>query len=367
MKYTAEQIFAALKHVRHPAEGKDVVTLNMVSDLRISDNSVAFVLTFRKWNDPSMMSVRKGCEKALTYYVDPALEADIRVESLEAPEVKEPPLPQARNIIAISSGKGGVGKSTVAANLAVALARLGNRVGLIDADVYGPSVPKMFGVEEEKPAGREVDGRHLIVPIEQYQVKLLSVGFFVKPQDAVVWRGPMATSALKQLFQQADWGELDFLLIDLPPGTGDVHLTMVQELPVTGAVIVSTPQEVALVDAVKGINMFRNDKINVPILGLVENMAWFTPEDAPEKRYYLFGREGCKALAEKEGIALLGQIPIVGSICESGDSGRPIALDENHPAGRAFMQLASEMVRRVEERNAQAEPTRRVTMDKHSH
>lgn len=367
MKYTAEQIFSALKHVRHPAEGKDIVTLNMVSDLRISDGSVSFVLTFRKWNDPTMMSVRKGAEKALKYYVDPNIEVDIRVESLEAPELKEPPLPQARNIIAISSGKGGVGKSTVAANLAVALALQGYRVGLIDADVYGPSVPKMFGAEAEKPMSREVDGRHLIIPIEKYNVKLLSVGFFVKPEDAVVWRGPMATSALKQLFQQGDWGELDFLLLDLPPGTGDVHLTMVQELPVTGAVIVSTPQEVALVDAVKGINMFRNEKINVPILGLVENMAWFTPEDAPEKRYYLFGREGCKALAEKENLALLGQIPIVGSICESGDSGVPIALDENHPAGMAFRQLAAEVVARVEERNAAVEPTRRVTMDKHSH
>ena len=367
MKYTAEQIFSALKHVRHPAEGKDIVTLNMVSDLRISDGAVAFVLTFRKWNDPTMMSVRKGSEKALKYYVDPNIEVDIRVESLEAPELKEAPLPLARNIIAIASGKGGVGKSTVAVNLAVALALQGYRVGLIDADVYGPSVPKMFGAEAEKPMSREVDGRHLIIPIEKYNVKLLSVGFFVKPEDAVVWRGPMATAALKQLFQQADWGELDFLLLDLPPGTGDVHLTMVQELPVTGAVIVSTPQEVALVDAVKGINMFRSEKINVPILGLVENMAWFTPEDAPEKRYYLFGREGCKTLAEKEQLALLGQIPIVGSICESGDSGVPIALNENHPAGKAFRQLAAEVVGRVEARNAAAEPTRRVTMDKHSH
>ena len=349
MQYTPEQIYEAFKHVRHPAEGKDIVSLNMIKNLELSDGTVSFTLVFHKRNDPSMNSVRKGCEKALMYYVDPSIAVNINVESsgTDTPEPKLPPAPQARNIIAIASGKGGVGKSTVAVNLAVGMAMKGLKVGLIDADVYGPSIPKMFGVEDETPLSRDNNGMAMIIPVEKYGVKLLSVGFFVKPEDAVVWRGPMATSALKQLFQQGDWGDLDYLLIDLPPGTGDIHLTMVQELSVTGAIIVSTPQDVALADVIKGINMFRNEKISVPVLGLVENMAWFTPEDAPDKKYYIFGKDGVKLLGEKENIPVLGQIPITGNICESGDSGSPIVLKEDHPVAEAFRMLSSAVMDQV--------------------
>ena len=260
----------------------------------------------------------------------------------------------------MASGKGGVGKSTVAANLAVALALSGSKVGLIDADVYGPSMPMMFNVKDERPTARTEDGIEWIIPIEKHGVKLLSVGFFVKPEDAVIWRGPMATSALKQLITQGDWGELDYLLIDLPPGTGDVHLTMVQEVPVTGVVIVSTPQEVALADVIKGINMFTGDKINVPVLGIVENMAWFTPEELPDNKYYIFGKEGCKKLAQKLDIKLLGQIPIIQGIRESGDSGMPVALKPEHASGKAFGHLAEAVKKALNERNRELEPTTKV-------
>ena len=263
-------------------------------------------------------------------------------------------------IIAVASGKGGVGKSTVAVNLSVALAKMGYSVGLLDADIYGPSVPKMLGMEGSQPAIKGGEGREMIVPVEQYGVRMLSVGFFVRTGDAVIWRGPMATSVLKQLLHQAEWGEPDYLLIDLPPGTGDVHLTIVQELPVTGAVIVSTPQEVALADAVKGINMFRTEKINVPILGLVENMAWFTPEELPDNRYYIFGDGGCKALAEREGIRLLGQIPIVQGICEGGDKGQPVVTNEHSITGKAFMELAHNLEEVINERNENMPPTKQV-------
>jgi len=262
--------------------------------------------------------------------------------------------------VAVASGKGGVGKSTIAANLAVALAMTGSRVGLIDADVYGPSIPKMFNEEEKKPAARTEEGTEWIIPIEKYGVKLLSVGFFVRPEDAVIWRGPMATSALKQLISQGDWGELDYLLIDLPPGTGDVHLTMVQEVPVTGVVIVSTPQDVALADVVKGINMFAGDKINVPLLGIIENMSWFTPDELPDNRYYIFGKEGCRKLSEKTGIPLLGEIPIVQGIRESGDTGEPVALFPDRPSGKAFHDLAEAVRKAVDTRNSKLQPTRKV-------
>ena len=262
--------------------------------------------------------------------------------------------------MAVASGKGGVGKSTVAVNLAVALAQLGYKVGLVDADVYGPSIPKMFQVEDAKPDFRQGKTQDFITPVEKYGVKLLSVGFFVNTNDALVWRGPMATNALKQLINQGDWGELDYLLFDMPPGTGDIHLTIVQEMSVTGAVIVSTPQKVALVDAIKGINMFRSEKISVPILGLVENMAWFTPEELPNNKYYLFGKEGCKQLAQDMDVPLLGQIPIVQSICEGGDQGKPSALDGDSIIGNAFKDLAKRMVAEVNKRNAVLDPTRRV-------
>ena len=273
-------------------------------------------------------------------------------------------LPEVKNIIAVSSGKGGVGKSTVAANLAVALALQGHKVGLLDADIFGPSQPKMFNVEEARPYMVEVGGRELIEPAANYGVKLLSIGFFVNKEDAVLWRGAMASNALKQLIGDANWGDLDYFLIDLPPGTSDIHLTMVQTLAITGAIVVSTPQEVALADARKGISMFTGEKINVPVLGLVENMSWFTPAELPENKYHLFGKEGGKRLAEELNIPLLGQIPIVQSICEGGDSGKPVALNPDSITGQAFQKLAENVVKQIDYRNEHLDPTKRVVVTK---
>ena len=273
-------------------------------------------------------------------------------------------LPQVKNVIAVSSGKGGVGKSTVAANLAVALSKLGYKVGLLDADIFGPSVPKMFQVEDARPYAEIVDGRDLIVPIEKYGIELLSIGFFVDPDQATLWRGGMASNALKQLVGDAKWGDLDYFILDTPPGTSDIHLTLLQTLAITGAVIVSTPQQVALADARKGINMYMNDKVNVPILGLVENMSWFTPAELPENKYYIFGKEGTKKLAEELNVPLLGQIPIVQSICENGDKGTPVALDENSVTGQAFLELARNVVAQTEKRNAELAPTQIVKTHK---
>ena len=260
-------------------------------------------------------------------------------------------------VIVITSGKGGVGKSTVAANLAVALAKLGYKVGLLDADIFGPSVPKMFQVEDARPYAEQIDGRDLIVPIEKYGIKLLSIGFFVDPDQATLWRGGMASNALKQLIGDAAWGELDYFILDTPPGTSDIHLTLVQTLAITGAVIVSTPQQVALADAIKGINMFESPGIQVPVLGLVENMAWFTPAELPDHKYYIFGREGAKQLAEQRGLRLLGEIPVVQSICDGGDAGKPVALNADSITGTAFRQLADEVVKAVEENH---DPAKRV-------
>jgi len=348
MNVTTEEIINALKHVSHPAAGRDIVELNMVSDIRINGLKVDITLTFAKAQDPMKNAIVKACEKVLRHYVHSDIQSEIFVKPVNiTPEPPRNKKSYAKNIIAVASGKGGVGKSTVAANLAVALAKMGYSVGLLDADIYGPSIPKMLGVEDLKPAVKSGEGREIIVPVERYGVRMLSIGFFVRTEDALIWRGPMATNALKQLLHQGEWNEPDFLLIDLPPGTGDVHLTIVQELPVTGAVIVSTPQEVALSDAIKGINMFRTEKVNVPILGLVENMAWFTPEELPDNRYYIFGNGGCKVLAECEGIRLLGQIPIVQGIREGSDNGQPVATSENSITGKAFMELAQNMIETI--------------------
>lgn len=340
----------------------------MVDDnIRIDGNKVSFSLIFEKPTDPFMKSVVKAAETAILTYVgeDVEIAGNISVTTVQQarPEVGKL-LPQVKNIIAISSGKGGVGKSTVAANLAVALAKLGYKVGLLDADIFGPSMPKMFQVEDARPYAEMIDGRELIVPIEKYRVKLLSIGFFVNPDQATLWRGGMASNALKQLIGDAAWGDLDYFLIDLPPGTSDIHLTVVQTLAVTGAVVVSTPQQVALADARKGINMFTNEKVNVPILGLVENMAWFTPAELPQNRYYIFGKEGAKKLAAEMKVPLIGQIPIVQSICEGGDDGKPVALNEDTVTGQAFIQLAEELVRQTEKRNAEQAPTRIVEVHK---
>lgn len=361
-------ILDALTTVRYPGSGKNIVEAGMVEDnIRIEGMKVSFSLIFEKPTDPFMKSVIKAAEKAIQVHVskEVEIEGNISVKTLQAarPEVGKL-LPQVKNIIGISSGKGGVGKSTVAANLAVALAKLGHKVGLLDADIFGPSMPKMFQVEDARPYAETKEGREMIIPVEKYGVKLLSIGFFVDPDQATLWRGGMASNALKQLIGDADWGELDYFLIDLPPGTSDIHLTVVQTLAMTGAIVVSTPQAVALADARKGINMFTNDKINVPILGLVENMAWFTPAELPENKYYIFGREGAKRLAEEMNVPLLGQIPIVQSICENGDRGTPAALDENTVTGRAFLSLAAAVVRQVDHRNIEMAPTQIVELHK---
>lgn len=338
-----QQIIDALRHVRYPGTGKDLIESGMLEDdIRISGLEVSFSLIFEKDNDPFLKSVIKATEVAVRTYVDANAAVHIhtkfRKQNIQ-PQAEKSPL-KAKKIIAIHSGKGGVGKSTVAANLAIALARQGKRVGLLDADIHGPSMPKMFHTEDCRPVSVEEDGRTLIEPIEQYGVKMLSIGFFVNPISAVVWRGGMASNAIKQLIEDAHWGELDYFLIDLPPGTSDIHLTLVSLLRLTGAIVVTTPQPVALVDARKGVDMFRNEKIDVPVLGIIENMAWFTPAELPNNRYYIFGHDGGKRLAEELGVPLLGQIPLVQSIREAGDDGEPIAMQEGHPAAKIFDEIA---------------------------
>lgn len=361
-------ILQALSTVRYPGTGKNLVEAGMVEDdLRIEGMKVSFSLIFEKPTDPFMRSVVKAAEAAIQTYVGREVEVagNIAVKTIQVarPEVAKL-LPQVKNIIGISSGKGGVGKSTVSVNLAVSLAKLGYKVGLLDADIFGPSIPKMFQVEDMRPYTEKLEGRDMIIPVEKYGVKLLSIGFFVNPDQATLWRGGMASNALKQLIGDALWGDLDYFLIDLPPGTSDIHLTIVQTLAMTGAIVVSTPQQVALADARKGINMFTNEKVNVPILGLVENMAWFTPAELPENKYYIFGKEGAMNLAREMNVSLLGQIPIVQSICEGGDNGTPVALNQDTITGQSFLTLAQNVVRQVDLRNAQAEPTKIVEMNK---
>lgn len=358
-------ILDALRNVRYPGNGKNIVELEMIEDdMRIDGNKVSFSIIFEKTTDPFIKSVVKAAETAILTYISSEIDikGNIAVKTRQqAPQRPANPLPSVKNIIGVSSGKGGVGKSTVASNLAVALAREGYKVGLLDADIFGPSVPKMFGVEDEQLFMHNVDGRDLIIPIERYGVKLLSIGFVVDKNSPVLWRGGMASNALKQLIADADWGELDYFLIDMPPGTSDIHLTLVQTLGITGVVIVSTPQEVALADARKGIAMFMGDKVNVPILGLVENMAWFTPAPHPDERYYIFGREGAVNLAKELGVNLLAQIPIVGTICEGGDNGSPIATEDSITA-HSFVHLAHEVIDAIDKRNTTLPPTSKVEM-----
>lgn len=358
-------ILDALRNVRYPGNGKNIVELEMIEDdMRIDGNKVSFSIIFEKPTDPFIKSVVKAAETAILTYISSEIDikGNIAVKTRQqAPQRPANPLPGVKNIIGVSSGKGGVGKSTVASNLAVALAREGYKVGLLDADIFGPSVPKMFGVEDEQLFMHNVDGRDLIIPIERYGVKLLSIGFVVDKNSPVLWRGGMASNALKQLIADADWGELDYFLIDMPPGTSDIHLTLVQTLGITGVVIVSTPQEVALADARKGIAMFMGDKVNVPILGLVENMAWFTPAPHPDERYYIFGREGAVNLAKELGVNLLAQIPIVGTICEGGDNGSPIATEDSITA-HSFIHLAHEVIDAIDKRNTTLPPTSKVEM-----
>lgn len=355
-------ILDALRHVRYPGTGEDLVTAGMVEDdLRIEGMHISFSLLFDKPNSPFLKSVVKAAEKAIHTYVSPEVVVAITAKVPEVkPREEQPLLPQVKNTLAIFSGKGGVGKSTVSANLAVALAQAGYRVGLLDADIFGPSQPKMFGCEDARPILEEVEGRELIAPVERYGVRLLSIGFFVNAESPVLWRGSMASNALKQLITETNWGELDFLLIDMPPGTSDIHLTLVQTLGLTGAVIVTTPQQVALADAIKGIGMFADEQVQVPILGLIENMAWFTPAELPQNKYYIFGRDGGKELAEELDIPLLGQIPLIQSVCEAGDAGAPAALERGSLLEIYFRTLAGSVVDQVERRNAEQAPTQRV-------
>lgn len=357
-------IIDALKTVRYPGTGKDIVEMGFVSDdIHIDGKKVSFSLVFEKPNDPFVKSVVKACETAILTYVDSEIDIKGNVEVLTkevAPVAPVKLLPEVKNVIAITSGKGGVGKSTVTANLAVALAKKGYRVGLLDADIFGPSMPKMFNEEEAQPYLQPIGDKEMIIPIDKYGVKMLSIGFFVKKESAIVWRGAMAGNALKQLISDANWGELDYFLIDFPPGTSDIHLTLVQTLAITGAVVVTTPQEVALADARKGIDMFTNEKVNVPILGLVENMSYFTPAELPENKYYIFGKDGGKKLAEELNIELLGQVPLVQSIREAGDNGSPVALNEESITGAAFNVLADNLVEAVDRRNSGQAPTVKV-------
>lgn len=364
--YKKQDILNALRKVSHPEKGSDIVSLGMVGDIQVTDEGITLVLIPEKSNDPFLASVKSNCVRAVKEELGPdavissiEVKPRIVVEKMAAP--KRDVLPGVKNIIAVSSGKGGVGKSTVAVNLAVALARKGYATGLLDADIFGPSVPRMFDAGDYRPEVKSEQGTDMIIPMTKYGVKILSIGFFVKGSEAVIWRGPMASSFLKQLISQGDWGELDYLIFDLPPGTSDIHLTLVQEVPVTGAIVVTTPQEVALADARKGIAMFRSESINVPVLGLVENMSFFEAPELPGKKYFLFGREGGSRLAAESGTELLGQIPIVESICDGGDSGKPVALEES-ATGLAFMNLADTVVSQVEKRNAEMAPTKRVEM-----
>jgi len=367
----------ALKTVRYPGNGKSLVENDMIADdIRIDGNKVSFSIVFDKSTDPFIKSVVRAAETAILTYVSPDVEIKGNIAAAfkkEAPKKPERLLPGVKNIIGVSSGKGGVGKSTVTANLAVALAAKGYKVGVLDADIFGPSMPKMFGVEGEQLYMVNQDGRDWIEPVEKFGIKMLSIGFVVDADKPVLWRGGMASNALRQLIADAWWGDLDYFLIDMPPGTSDIHLTLVQTLAITGVVVVTTPQEVALADARKGIAMFTGDKVNVPILGLVENMAWFTPAPHPEEKYFIFGQGGGSRLAEETGVELLAQIPLVADICDRADAGDPIAhsivaesatggVQSENPEAEAFSVLADRVVAAVDRRNSSQPPTSKVEL-----
>jgi ATP-binding protein involved in chromosome partitioning len=363
-----EKILEALSKIIHPDKGKDIVTLGMISDLETGEKGISLTITPEKSNDPFITSIKSTIARTIKDVLGPdTIINEIRVQPKvivgKQQKKQREILPGVTNIIAVSSGKGGVGKTTIAVNLAISLARKGYEVGLLDADVFGPSVPKMFSEEKYRPEVRRENDVDFITPLKKYGVKVLSTGFFVDPSDAVIWRGPMASNFLKQLITQGEWGTLDYLLVDLPPGTSDIHLTLVQEAPVTGAIVVTTPQDVALADAIKGISMFRSEKIDVPVLGLVENMSWFTPAELPSNKYYIFGKDGGKRLAEKMNVPLLGQIPLVQSICEGSDNGQPVALTDSI-TGNAFMELANELISKVDIRNKEQRPTIKLEITK---
>jgi ATP-binding protein involved in chromosome partitioning len=353
MMITNEQVLAALRNVEDPDLKKDLVTLNMIKDLTIEDKKVSFTLELTTPACPLKDMLRNACFNAVKHFVDKDAEIHINITSRVTKPADSTQLNNIKNIILVSSGKGGVGKSTVASNLAISLGADGAKVGLIDADIYGPSVPIMFGLVGAKPSARETEtGKTLILPIEKYGIKLLSLGFFSDPDQPVPWRGPMASNAVKQLFNDTDWGELDYLIVDLPPGTGDIHITITQSFPISGAVIVTTPQQVALADTRKGLAMFKMPSINVPVLGVIENMSYFTPEELPDNKYYIFGKDGGKMLAESFGVPFLGEIPIVPGITEAGDRGTPIALEQGSESSLAFAGIAGRIAQQVAVHNA---------------
>lgn len=362
MSFKKQDIYSALENISAPGEGKNLVESNAITNVVIFGKEVLVDVTI---NNPSLQAKKKTeveIMKAIHDFVDQKIDVKVNVK-VEVPEkapiniIRGKAIPGVKNIIAVASGKGGVGKSTITANMAVSLTRMGFSVGILDADVYGPSIPIMFDVVNEKPLSVNVNGQSKMKPIESYGVKLLSLGFFTDPNQAVIWRGAMASKALNQMIFDAAWGELDFLLIDLPPGTGDIHLSIVQSIPVTGAVIVSTPQNIALADAKRGIAMFQQENIQVPVLGIVENMSYFTPEELPNNKYYIFGKDGAKHLAQDLGTTLLGEIPLVQSIRESGDVGHPVALQDNSPLEEAFSEATKNMLTQLVKRNEDLPPT----------
>lgn len=366
MKLNKQDVLKTLEKITVPGEGKNMVESGAVTNVMVFGDEVVVDVTI---NNPSLQARKKTEVEILKaihaeVYEKAKIKINVKVDAEAAKpktnEIKGKPLPGIKNIIAVASGKGGVGKSTVTANLAVTLAKMGFKVGLLDADIYGPSMPIMFDVAQEKPLAVNIDGKSKMKPVESYGVKLLSIGFFTQPNQAVIWRGPMASKALNQMIFDAHWGEIDFMLIDLPPGTGDIHLSIMQAMPVTGAVVVSTPQEIALADARKGVAMFQQDSINVPVLGVIENMAYFTPEELPENKYYIFGKEGAKHLSEDLKVPFLGEIPLVQSIREAGDVGRPAAMQEGTPIETAFNELTKNVVQQVVSRNTDLPPTEAI-------
>lgn len=361
---TKEQVLQALSNVQEPDLGKDLVTLNMIRDLEIDGNKVTFTIVLTTPACPMKDMMGHAATNAIHLLVDKDAVVMINFASNTTSNRKDAQsvLPQVKNIIAVVSGKGGVGKSTVSANLALALAQNGAKVGLMDADIYGPSVPMMFGVRGERPKMTDVDGKGMIVPMEKYGIKFMSIGLLVNEKDAIVWRGPMASSAIRQFVTDVLWGELDYLVIDMPPGTGDIHLTLVQTVPVTGAIVVTTPQDIALADAKKAVAMFGQAQIKVPIIGLVENMAYFTPAELPNNKYYIFGKEGGKKLADEFELNFLGQIPIVQSIREGGDNGKPVMAGDEEITKKAFEDFTAAAVRSISMRNAQMPETKIVEM-----
>lgn len=361
MSFKKQDIYGALEKISAPGEGKNLIESNSVTNVVVFGKEVIVDVAI---NNPTLQAKKKievEIMKIIHDQVDQKIDVKVNVKAnpIMQPKTIAPDnsIPGIKNIIAIASGKGGVGKSTITANIAVSLSKMGFKVGILDADVYGPSMPIMFDVAKERPLATTVDGKSKMLPVENYGVKMLSLGFFTDPNQAVIWRGAMATKALNQMLFDADWGELDFMLIDLPPGTGDIHLTIVQAIPVTGAVIVSTPQNIALADAKRGVAMFKQDDINVPVLGIIENMSYFTPEELPENKYYIFGKDGAKILAENIETAFLGEIPLVQSIRESGDVGHPVALQDNSPLEDAFSSVTKNMLTQLVKRNEDLPPT----------